>query len=205
MLLDRITLKYQSTQQPSRLIFHALRVQFPHRGLVTITGDSGIGKTSLLKLIAGQIKFTSGRYVHEGHPQPLFVDDQMRLTGSWRVKDYVQASQQKEFFQQTGLNQQQYHQRVETLSVGQYTRLLIYVMLQVQSTCFLLDEPTHALDLANRQRIITLLRLHYHRALIIISTHDPLVVQASDYQLHLHSPYQHQWFRRQMRQPPLLT
>lgn len=196
MILDRMTLRYHTALQPPRLIFHALRVQFPDRGMVTITGDSGIGKTSLLKIIAGQIKLTSGRFVHQGHSQPLFVDDHMRLTGTWLVKDYIVASQQTEFFHQTGLSQQQYHQRIDTLSVGQYTRLLMYVMLQVQTTCFLLDEPTHALDLVNRQRIIQLLRVHRHRALIIISTHDPLVVQASDYELHLYSPYQSQWINR---------
>ena len=60
-----------------RAILKGINMQIPRGKLVAIMGNSGCGKTTLLRLIGGQLKPTSGRLLVDGQSVPDMNHDQL--------------------------------------------------------------------------------------------------------------------------------
>ena len=65
--LKNVTKKFK-TIEGERVIFENLNVHFPDYGLIAITGESGCGKSTILRLIAGLIRPTTGEIRLGGKP-----------------------------------------------------------------------------------------------------------------------------------------
>jgi iron complex transport system ATP-binding protein len=156
---------------------------------VAILGSNGVGKTSLLDVIAGLLRQSEGkvtRDAHVGYVPQLFdvafdysVMDivlmgrarHIRLFGSPGVADYraAHASMQRlgiEHFAERSFN---------TLSGGQRQLTIIAQALTSECDILILDEPCSALDYRNQATVITMLdRLRIEHGLTILFTsHSP--------------------------------
>lgn len=149
---------------------------------ISINGPSGTGKSTLLYLIAGLIKPTSGQFVSNGTDIGLLSHKEKskwrksnmafifqetilfsalsafeNLTESLMLKEKVSKSEAKikaDFFiQKMGLNDRRDY-LPHQLSVGQRRRLIIARALMSNSPLILADEPTNDLD-DNWSEIIT--------------------------------------------------
>ena len=65
--LKNVTKKFK-TIEGERVIFENLNIHFPDYGLIAITGESGCGKSTILRLIAGLIRPTTGEIRLGGKP-----------------------------------------------------------------------------------------------------------------------------------------
>jgi len=61
----------------SRIIFDDVDLNFQRGKVTTIMGPSGTGKTTLLRMIGGQLKPDSGRVLVDGSEVPLLSSDQL--------------------------------------------------------------------------------------------------------------------------------
>lgn len=196
MKANRIGLTYSSLKRKPKIVFHGLSFCLPAKGLVVITGDSGIGKTSLLSIISGQKKPTQGTItlpkIWQQAP-PLYLEDQLACIGSWRVGDYLHQPQSNEALRDLGMLSHTQKKKFQALSGGQKIRLMVALFFSQPSACYLLDEPTHALDLALREKMITFLRKQSRERLVVIATHDAELIGVADHELKMLSAFQATW------------
>lgn len=168
-----------------RLWKQPLSFQITSGERVAIAGANGSGKTSLLKLILGQLEPTSGA-ISRAMNNTLYVDQDYSLIDD-RLKVYEQVAQ----FNNAGLQEHEIKIRLtrflftkeywdkpcSTLSGGEKMRLMLCCLtVSGQSPdLIVLDEPTNNLDIRNME-ILTAAINEYKGSLLVVS-HDSWFLQ----------------------------
>ena len=141
-------------------LFSGLRLNFAAGQRVGITGRNGLGKTTLLKLILGQITPTEGAVKTGELTRFNYVDQgRLQLNEERTVLDEVSDGTEFVIFGEHKLSVRSYLKRflftderltaqVKFLSGGERSRLLLARILKNGGNFLILDEPTNDLDLA---------------------------------------------------------
>ena len=196
---------------------HALKgidIAFRENEFVSILGQSGCGKTTLLNIIGGLDRYTSGDLIINGKSTREFKDRdwdtyrnhsigfvfqsynliphqnvlsnvELALTLSG-VPKTERRKRAVEALEKVGLGDQ-LKKKPNQMSGGQMQRVAIARALAAGSRVILADEPTGSLDSDNGRMIVeTLQRLaHQEERCVIVVTHDPKVAEAADIRLHM--------------------
>ncbi|BCW03538.1 MULTISPECIES: ABC-F family ATP-binding cassette domain-containing protein [Gammaproteobacteria] len=145
---------------------------------IAIVGDNGIGKTLLLKVIAGSLSPESGQATH--YVKTAYLDQHLTILNpqqsvleqisQGRTKDEI--SQLRMQLAQLGLTASHIERESQYLSGGEKLKAALAMILydQTPSGLLLLDEPSNHLDLESLSALEAMLN-HYQGTLIIIS-HD---------------------------------
>lgn len=181
-----------------RPLFHGVTFQVPSRHSLALVGPSGIGKTTLLRLLAGQLLPLRGQiFIGEECLNELparrrratrlkqmgIVFQDARLISELTVMENVMLPAML-----TGVSKRAARSRaqlllsqvdvdpnisVPSLSGGQARRVAVARSLINQPQVILADEPTASLDAANAQMVTDLL-LDYciHGGTLVVSTHE---------------------------------
>ncbi|GFP06447.1 ABC transporter ATP-binding protein [Lactobacillus helveticus] len=171
---NQLSVNDVSFARDKKLIFKHVNLQMKDRDKVIITGDSGVGKSTLLNIISGQLIPNSGQ-VKFGE-RPIALSDSVLISQKpWLFKGtiaenlslYQHFSKEKlvkvlkEVHLWEELGSQPLNFEVESngtnLSGGQAQRLAIARGLLRKKNLFLLDEITSSLDKENAEKIRTLI------------------------------------------------
>ncbi len=197
--LKNITKDYLSGEQT----VHALKgidIEFRKSEFVSILGPSGCGKTTLLNIIGGLDRYTSGDLIINGKSTKKFKDrdwDSYRnhsvgfvfqnynLIPHQSVLANVELSltlsgigkrerrkRAKKALEDVGLGEQ-INKRPNQLSGGQMQRVAIARALVNDPDIILADEPTGALDTETSVQVMEILKKISEDRLIIMVTHNP--------------------------------
>ena len=186
-------------QYDSQPVFDGLSCCFEDHGFYLLLGESGSGKTSFLNILAGLIGFESGsidwdgktyenRVVHEENDaveyitQDCFFVDFLSVMDNLRLLN-VPDEQIRKMLIQFGLEGKE-EQSPLSLSGGEKQRLALVRSLLKGKRILLLDEPTAALDEANKETVFQLLRQLSRDRLIICASHDVAARDHADVVLH---------------------
>ena len=182
---------------------HALKgvsLEFRESEFVAILGQSGCGKTTLLNIVGGLDKYTSGDLIINGVSTKKYTDSdwdtyrnhsigfvfqsynliphqsvlanvELALTLSGVSKSERRA-RAKEALERVGLGDQ-LHKRPNQMSGGQMQRVAIARALVNDPDILLADEPTGALDSETSVQIMEILKEISKDKLIIMVTHNP--------------------------------
>jgi ABC-2 type transport system ATP-binding protein len=156
---------------------------------IAVIGPNGAGKTTLLSILAGVQPPSEGTVTRSGgavgwapqHPalySKLTVSENLRLFARLeRVADLEAAVAR--MLEQTGLTERA-HERVQALSGGNRQRVNVALSLLADPPAILLDEPSSALDPAQRERLWEFVGERAARGTcVLFSTH--IVAEASRY------------------------
>lgn len=155
---------------------------------IWVAGSNGIGKTSLLKCIAGLLRpergqvFWDGQDIHkqissdtgyqghhDGHKLNLTVLENLRF---WQSV-FASPVSPKHALEKVGLTAQA-GLRAKGLSAGQSRRLSLARLLIKQASLWILDEPAAVMDVKGRQVIHDLVEQHViSGGCALIASHTP--------------------------------
>lgn len=179
---------------------NGVTVTFRNSEFVSILGQSGCGKTTLLNIIGGLDQYTSGDLVINGKSTKQFKDSdwdtyrnhsigfvfqsynliphqtvlanvELALTLSG-VSKAERKKRAIEVLEKVGLADQ-IHKKPNQMSGGQMQRVAIARALINDPDILLADEPTGALDSATSIQIMELLKEISKDRLIVMVTHNP--------------------------------
>ena len=196
--LENITKDYKSGDS----VVHALKgvsIEFRENEFVSILGQSGCGKTTLLNIIGGLDRYTSGNLIINGKSTKEFKDKDWDAYRNYSVgfvfQSYNLISHQTilsnvelaltlsgvskkerraraiEALKKVGL-EEQIHKKPNQLSGGQMQRVAIARAIVNNPDIILADEPTGALDSKTSKQVMDILKEIAKDRLVIMVTHN---------------------------------
>ena len=180
-------------------ILSNVTINIPQRGFLGVIGPNGGGKTTLLRVILGMLKPTSGRktffradgtpkeHINMGYlPQhtqidrkfPLSVMEVLRSGLGWSFKDIF--STEKKVYNKRQLDAviERFHLEdvadchISELSGGQLQRVLIARALIAKPDVVILDEPNTYIDPHSQSRTYEMLKSVNDECAVIVVGHD---------------------------------
>lgn len=177
-----------------------LSLSFRDSEFVSVLGPSGCGKTTLLNIIGGLDRYTSGQLEINGKPTDSFSDREWdgyrnhsvgfvfqsyNLIPHQSVLSNVELAltisgvdrterrrRAKEVLERVGLGDQ-LHKKPNQMSGGQMQRVAIARALVNDPDILLADEPTGALDSETSVQVMEILKEVARDRLVIMVTHNP--------------------------------
>lgn len=162
-----------------KTVFDSFNIDLPDNGNILITGESGKGKTTLLRVIAGTLKPEYGHITGLSQRKISMVYQETRLlpwlTAIENVKLVSNENTAKLLLTELGLEKESYLP-VLKLSGGQQQRVAIARAFAHGRDIVLLDEPFNGLDENNRIKVVKLIKTA--KLSIVVSHHyeDELIL-----------------------------
>ena len=153
---------------------------FTWEGCMALMGPSGIGKTTILRLISGLSKPDSGRILGVPERFSYMFQDNRLLPFKNALENVSLASNTKRaqfYLQKLELENAMYAMPNE-LSGGMQRRVALARTLAFESDLILLDEPFKGMDMVLREQVMELLKEEQEKRPILLVTHD---IQEVDY------------------------
>lgn len=185
--------KYFGLGDLKREILKGISYNFESPHLYGLHGASGVGKSTLIHLMAGIDQPSSGTVFFEGDGNDIgivfqnpYLIAELTVLENVLLKAHLQGSVGEATLEQAKVLLQEVNlfDKIQAfpgeLSGGQQQRVALARALLTQPTFLLADEPTGNLDRETSQAIINLI-LSYHRRYgmgVVISSHDPEVLAA---------------------------
>jgi ATP-binding cassette subfamily C protein CydD len=202
--LQEVTKSYQQKE-----VLKDLNLQINDGEKIALTGESGIGKTTVFNLLLGFESVTKGTVFIKGEiarqrnaekhiawsgQQPTIFYGSIKENISLRNPE-ISPLQIESVADAAGVSE--YSQHLEKgldtvvgekgfgLSGGQVQRIALARAFVKEAPIILLDEPTAHLDIENKIHLLDVIDHLFKDKTLIIASHDPMVIARMDRTIHL--------------------
>ncbi|MCO7125699.1 ATP-binding cassette domain-containing protein [Sporolactobacillus shoreicorticis] len=183
---------FKVDHQPVRMIFTADHLDvgydqplFPRinekimRGeKIAIIGHNGIGKTTLLRTLLGELKPLSGRIEQGDRVMPGYFSQLSappHLTPlEWMMEQFPETPEKilRQHLAQCGVFAEHMRQPMDTLSGGEETKVRIGRLMLQKSNVLIFDEPTNHLDVYAKEALSK--ALEAYEGTVLVVSHEPV-------------------------------
>jgi ATP-binding cassette subfamily F protein uup len=177
-----ISIRNVSYSVGQRVLISKLTLEIPPNARIGVVGRNGVGKTTLLRLLTGELQPTSGT-IELGARTELNVVDQHRLQidpsrtvwdevgeGNETVKLGEETLSLRAYLRRFLFTEDRIGQAISQLSGGERSRVLLAKILKRGGNVLLLDEPTNDLDLSTL-RLLEEALIQFKGTIVLVS-HD---------------------------------
>lgn len=196
-----ITLKNVKKHYRKKRVYENINGVIQTNGITLLIGANGIGKTTLLKMIAGIENVSSGDILFDGVqttakqrqvimsyvPQEIALWEHLTLEENVQfflgLIDHPISKEQIEAYVRAFQLDSMMHTKVSQLSGGTQRKGNLLIGLLSNPKILLLDEPTVGIDLASRMNIQHMLTQLQASCTIIMTTHLLDEIEKFDQQL----------------------
>jgi len=193
-----VDLRVASGVKPGKMLMEAIGVShafgetcivkdFSHKIMagdrVGLIGPNGIGKTTLLRIMLGEMKPDSGRVRHGVRLAPAFLTQMRELNPELKIRDvllplggqYVHVGGHEprhvvSYMQDFLFDKERLNSPVSALSGGERGRLMLAKLLLEPANLLVLDEPTNDLDIGTLAMLEQ--ALAKYEGTVILVSHD---------------------------------
>ena len=177
-----------------RQVFSGLSFTVGAGEALVVLGPNGVGKSSLLRLVAGLVRHSGGGLALEGGDPELSVGEQAHYLGHQdALKPALSVLENLAFWTRFLGSREEPQPALASvgldgiaslpaayLSAGQRRRLSLARLIAVKRPIWLLDEPSSALDDAAQATLARLMRTHLAGGgLIVAAAHGPIGLEAA--------------------------
>ena len=184
MLLELKQLNYKYPGSVNDL-FRNLNCQVTQPGFHALFGPSGVGKTTLAKMITGEIKGFAGEIFSRQMNHVLYTYNLERLPGWQSVQEHLEAvtpesnkAKIAELVDSFGL-QSCLHSRFAKLSLGQQNRTILSRYLLQDFDLLIMDESLANVDEITKEKIILKIKAIFPERCFLYISHN--VVEVSKF------------------------
>ena len=198
-------------QDEHLILFEDLNIRFPEYGVVSIIGESGCGKTTLLHILAGLEKDYQGHVYLQGQNIDKIKDYQKYIISFIyqndclfeflsvydncilfnKIKNISYQKEEVDDLLKLFHLEKEKDKKGKDLSGGQKQRVAIIRSLLTKCPIIFCDEPTAALNKEQKLLIYQYLRTYSQKHLIIIVSHDQMIKDYSDHVIDFHHLQHH--------------
>ena len=188
-----VELRNISKSFSSKKVLRDINLKLEKGKVYGLFGPNGVGKTTLLKIMAGYNKKTSGEYLiddqeftYKDKNNITFISDKEIFYGWMKVRDAVLYY--KDFFEDfdeekceklLNLMKLEMEEKINILSKGMKARLKVALAISRNAKIYLLDEPLGGLDPVSRKIIMDSIKTLMNKdGILIITSH--LINDVSD-------------------------
>ena len=169
-----------------KIVLKNLNLEINKGEIIGLLAPNAEGKSTLLKILGGQITFDSGQYFFNGEEFNYkdkevigYMNDTAIIPKKWKVIDGIDYYSEyfKTFNKEKCLDMLKYFKidlkkRVKTLSKGESEKYHLSLALSIEGQLYIMDEPLAAIDLIAREEVISMILDNFNiDSTIIISSH----------------------------------
>ena len=163
-----------------KAVINCFSYTFEKSGLYFVRGDSGVGKTTLLRLIAGLDNDYTGTVENGGIKNISFMFQEYRLFPTLNalknasVADVKSEAHAAELLIRLGFDENDLKKKTRELSGGMKQRVAFVRAVLKNTPILILDEPTKELDADTVKVMLDIIAEEAEKRLVIAVTHDDL-------------------------------
>ncbi|MED2030417.1 ABC-F family ATP-binding cassette domain-containing protein [Bacillus thuringiensis] len=161
----------------SEPLFPGLNLQVKKGEKIAVVGHNGIGKTTMLKTLLGQIKPLSGSiFVGERVNPAYFAQEEFAseitpLEKVWAERPDMTKKEVRQVLAKCGLKEEHVLKPIRLLSGGEQTKVRLCELIATKSNVLILDEPTNHLDVETKMALKE--ALQQYKGTVLIVSHEP--------------------------------
>lgn len=180
-----LELKNISKKYEEKTLFCDFSHVFPQKGITVLCGDSGCGKTSLLRIIAGTDTVYDGKVFGGGYGNVSYCFQEYRLLRTINLLENVgkiafvtfgteERKKCTELLGTLGFTEREYQLYPDELSGGMKQRVALARALLRDAPILLLDEPFKELDPKLKATVRDLIAAEGKKRCVILTSHRSL-------------------------------
>ncbi|MGL5043079.1 MAG: ATP-binding cassette domain-containing protein [Culicoidibacterales bacterium] len=141
-----------------------------------LVGSNGVGKSTLFRLLQGELKPQEGDIINESNAEILYLPVQYEIT------PYLSENQLYELVARTNKTKQSVQEKdyigrnkvLGEYSTGMVKQVMLNIVMTSRQEIILIDEPLATLDMVNKEIYISRLKeIAKQGKTIVISTQEP--------------------------------
>ena len=159
-------------------LFSSIHLKLEKGAKVALTGHNGIGKTTTLKTLLGELPALEGSVSIGERVQPAYFEQEFHtqaehtaLEEIWSAYPDLMQKEVRKKLAGCGLKTEHIFQPLKSLSGGEQTKVRLCKLMLTDSNLLVLDEPTNHLDVNTKEALQEAL-IAYEGTIVLVS-HEP--------------------------------